>query len=176
EYRQTAGVWVRGILRHEYGVDLDTIRWVEGGVNVPRAPDDEMDLRPVRELSLEIIPGDRTLNDMLEAGEVDAYYGARRPDALDRGRNVARLFPDYRAREKAYYAKTGFHPIMHTVVVREELYREHAWIAESRYKACAEPKAWALKQMRYSGAQRRLLPWRSAEIPELDALLADHAW
>ena len=91
EYRQTAGVWVRGILQHEYGVNLDTIHWVEGGVNEPRAPDHDMDLRPVRPISLELIPSDRTLNDMLEAGEIDAYFGARRPAALDKGKNVARL-------------------------------------------------------------------------------------
>lgn len=176
EYRQTAGVWVRGTLQHEYGVDLDTVRWVEGGVNTPRAPDADMDIRPVRELALEIIPADRCLNDMLEAGEIDAYFGARRPDALDNGENVARLFPDYRAREKAYYAKTGFHPIMHTVVIREELFSEHPWIAESLYKACEEAKAWALRQMRFSGAQRLMLPWLYDEIAEMDALMGRNAW
>lgn len=176
EYRQTAGVWVRGILQHEFGVDLDTIKWVEGGVNEPRAPDDDMDLRPTRDLDIEIIPGDRTLNGMLEEGEIDAYYGARRPDALDNGRNVARLFPEYRKLEKDYYRKTGFHPIMHTVVIREELYREHPWVAESLYKACEESKAWAVKQMKYSGAQRIMLPWLYDEIAEMEALMGGNAW
>jgi len=176
EYRQTAAVWVRGILQHEFGVDLDTIQWVEGGVNEPRAPDDEMDLRPVRELNIEIIPPDRTLNDMLEAGEIDAYYGARRPQALDTGRNVARLLPNYRELEKEYYQRTGFHPIMHTVVMREDLYREHPWVAENLYKACEASKAWALKQMRFSGAQRLMLPWLYDEIAEMDAVLGDNPW
>ena len=176
EYRQTAGVWVRGILQHEFGVDLDTIKWVEGGVNEPRAPDDDMDLRPTRDLQIEIIPSDRTLNGMLEEGEIDAYYGARRPDALDNGQNVIRLFPDYRKLEKAYYRKTGFHPIMHTVVIREELFREHPWIAESLYKACEESKAWAVKQMKYSGAQRIMLPWLYDEIAEMEALMGGNAW
>ena len=176
EYRQTAGVWIRGILRHEFGVDLETIRWVEGGVNTPRPPDTDMDLRPVRDIDIEIIPGDRTLNDMLEAGEIDAYFGARRPDALDRGRNVARLFPNYRELEKDYYRRTGFHPIMHTVVIREELFREHPWIAEALFKACEESKAWALRQMRFSGAQRLMLPWLYDEIAEMDALMGSNTW
>jgi 4,5-dihydroxyphthalate decarboxylase len=176
EYRQTAGVWVRGILQHEFGVDLDTVKWVEGGVNEPRAPDDDMDLRPVRELNLEIIPGDRTLNDMLEAGEIDAYYGARRPGALDSGENVVRLFPNYRELEKAYYRKTGFHPIMHTAVIREELHQEHPWVAESLYKACEASKAWAVKQMKFSGAQRLMLPWLFDEIAEMEDLMGDQAW
>jgi len=176
EYRQTAGVWVRGILQDEYGVDLDTIRWFEGGVNIPRKPDEDMDLRPVRSLPLELIAADRTLNDMLEAGEIDAYFGARRPEALDRGRNVARLFPDYRDRERAYYRKIGIHPIMHTIVIREELYRDQPWVAESLYKACEESKAWALRQMRFSGAQRSMLPWLYDEIAEMDALFGASPW
>ncbi len=176
EYRQTAGVWLRGILQHEYGVNLDLIKWVEGGVNEPRAPDDEMDLRPVRPVSLEMIPPDRTLNDMLESGEIDAYFGARRPAALDRGKNVARLFPDYRAREKDYFQRTGFHPIMHTIVIREELYREHRWIPESLYKACEDSKKWAVQQVRFSGAQRLMLPWMYDEIAEMDALMGTNPW
>lgn len=176
EYRQTAGVWVRGILKDEYGVDLDTIRWVEGGVNAPRRPDHDMDLRPVRPLAIELIPPDRTINDMLEAGEIDAYFGARRPEALDTGRNVARLFPDYRERERDYFRKTGIHPIMHTVVIREDLHRSHPWAAESLYKACAESKAWALRQMRFSGAQRTMLPWLFDNIAEMDALFGAEPW
>ena len=176
EYRQTAGVWVRGILQHEYDVDLSTIHWVEGGVNTPRAEDEDMDLRPTRALSMEIIPADRTLNDMLEAGEIDAYYGARRPDALDHGQNVVRLFPDYRAREKAYYEKTGFHPVMHTLVMREELFAQHPWVAEAMFKACETAKKWAIEQMRYSGAQRLMLPWLFEEIAEMQALMGDNAW
>ena len=176
EYRQTAGVWVRGILQHEFGVDLDGVNWVEGGVNEPRAPDNDMDLRPTRALNLEIIPGDRTLNDMLEAGEIDAYFGARRLEALDNGQNVVRLFPNYRELEKDYYRKTGFHPIMHTVVIREELFRMHPWIAESLYKACEASKAWAMKQQKFSGAQRLMLPWLFDEIAEMEELMGKNAW
>ncbi len=176
EYRQTAGVWIRGILQHDYGVDLNTIQWVEGGVNEPRAPDDDMDLRPVRDIRLELIPSDETLNDHLESGRIDAYFGARRPGAMDRGTNVTQLFPDYRQREKDFYQRTGFHPIMHTIVIREDLYREHPWAPEAVYKACEESKRWMLKQMRFSGAQRLMLPWMYDEIAEMDALMGDNPW
>ena len=176
EYRQTAGVWVRGILQHDYGVDLDKITWVEGGVNEGRPEDHEMDLRPVRPIKLELIGAHRTLNDMLEAGEIDAYFGARRPAAFDKGKNVIRLFPDYRARENDFYQRTGFHPIMHTLVMREELYKEQPWVAESLFKACQASKSWALKQMRFSGAQRLMLPWLFEEIAEMDQLMGDDPW
>lgn len=176
EYRQTAGVWIRGILAHEFGVDLDSIHWFEGGVNTPRKPDTDMDLRPSTDLTLDIIPDDRSLNDMLEAGEIDAYFGARRPDALDNGKNVQRLLPNYRELEKEYYRKTGFHPIMHTLVMREDLYNEHPWIAESLYKACEASKSSAMTQMRFSGAQRFMLPWLFDEIEEMRDLMGDKAW
>jgi 4,5-dihydroxyphthalate decarboxylase len=176
EYRQTAGVWVRGILQHEYGVDLKSLSWLEGGVNEPRPPDDTMDLRPLGGIKIELIPHDRTLNDMLEAGEIDAYFGARRPAAFDKGRNVARLFPDYRQREKDYYRRTGFHPIMHTLVIREDLYKEQPWVPESLYKACEDSKRWMLRQMRFSGAQRFMFPWLHDEIAEMDELMGSNPW
>jgi 4,5-dihydroxyphthalate decarboxylase len=176
EYRQTAGVWVRSILQHDHGVDLERTIWVEGGVNEPRQEDHEMDLRPVGELKLEMIGPERTLSDMLEAGEIDAYFGARRPVAFDQGRNVVRLFPDYRAREKDFFRRTGFHPIMHTLVIREELFRENPWVPESLFKACQASKAWALRQMRFSGAQRNMLPWLYDEIAEMDALMGPDPW
>jgi 4,5-dihydroxyphthalate decarboxylase len=176
EYRQTAGVWIRGILQHDHGVRLDRITWVEGGVNEPRAADHEMDLRPIGEMRLEMIGPGRTLSDALEGGEIDAYLGARRPAAFENGRNVVRLFPDHRDRERDFYRRTGFHPIMHTLVIREEVFRENPWIAESLFKACQESKAWALKQMRFSGAQRSMLPWVFDEIEEMDELMGPNPW
>ena len=176
EFRQTAGVWVRGILHSEFGVNLDRVNWLEGGVNTPRAPDPDMDIRPKHGLSLSVIPENRCLNEMLEMGEIDAYFGARRPQALDTGQNVDRLFPNYRELEKGYYKKTGIHPIMHTLVIREEVYEKNRWIAESLFKACEEAKTWASQQMRFSGAQRFMLPWLHDEIEEMLSLMGKKAW
>jgi 4,5-dihydroxyphthalate decarboxylase len=100
----------------------------------------------------------------------------RRPAAFDNGRNVVRLFPDYRPREKDFYRRTGFHPIMHTLVIREDLHEEHPWIAESLYKACQESKSWGLRQIRFSGAQRNMLPWLFDEIAEMDELMGPDPW
>ena len=176
EFRQTAGVWVRGILHSEFGVNLDRVNWLEGGVNTPRAPDPDMDIRPKHGLSLSVIPENRCLNEMLEMGEIDAYFGARRPQSLDTGQNVDRLFPNYRELEKGYYKKTGIHPIMHTLVIREEVYDKNRWIAESLFKACEEAKTWAIQQMRFSGAQRFMLPWLHDEIEEMLSLMGKKAW
>ncbi|MDB5533325.1 MAG: 4,5-dihydroxyphthalate decarboxylase [Hyphomicrobiales bacterium] len=176
EYRQTAGVWVRGILQDEYQVDLSTVQWFEGGVNEPRGEDAEMDLRPTADINLRTIPSERTLNDMLEAGEIDAYFGARQPAALLKGKNVARLLPNYREAERDYYRKTGFHPIMHTLVLREDLHARHPWVAEALFKACQRSKSWALQKMRFSGAQSSMLPWLYDEIAEMETLMGSSPW
>lgn len=175
EYRQTAAIWIRGILQHEYGVDLDTIQWFEGGANVPREPD-VLDLRPDREIDIRFIGPEKSLNDMLEAGEIDAMIGARKPFSLDTSPRVERLFPDYREEEKAYYRKTGIFPIMHTLVVDEALYREHPWVAESMFKAFSQAKEWCLERMRFSGTMRYTLPWLFADIDEMSEVFGDDPW
>jgi 4,5-dihydroxyphthalate decarboxylase len=176
EYRQTAGVWIRGILEREYDVDLSAVTWFEGGVNEPRRADQEMDLRPNGSLRLQLIDSNRTLDEMLEKGEIDAYLGARRPVSLNRGRNVTRLFPDYRKREREYFQRRGFHPIMHTLVIREVLHKEQPWIAESLFKACEASKALAIEQMKFSGAQKFILPWLFDEIAEMEELMGPNPW
>ncbi len=170
EYRQTAAVWIRGLLRDDLGVDLADVRWLEGGVNVSRRPDEDFDLRPAKPISIEIIAPGQTLSDMLADGEIDALLGARRPASFGHHAEVARLLPDHRARERDYYARTGIFPIMHTLVMREELYRDRPWVAESLFKGFEAAKAWANEQMRFSGAMRYMLPWLFDDLDEIDEL------
>lgn len=176
EYRQTAAVWIRGILQHEYGVALERLRWLEGGVNTPRQPDVVMDLRPQGQVSIEFIPEGRTLNEMLAAGEIDAMIAARQPFSLGKSPRVARLFPNYREVERDYYRKTGVFPIMHTLAVQEPVLQQHPWIAESLFKAFDEAKAWCLQQMRFSGSMRYTLPWLYADVQEIDELFHGDPW
>lgn len=170
EYRQTAAVWIRGILQAEYGVDFTGVTWLEGGVDTGRRPDDEMDLRPNRPLNIEHIGDTRSLNELLEAGEIDAYFGARRPASFGRNLEIARLFPNYREVEREYFRSTGIFPIMHTLVMKESLYREKPWVAESLFKGFQASKQWAAEQMRFSGAMRYMLPWLFDDLDEVDEL------
>ena len=167
EYGQTAAVLIRGILQHRHGVDLSSIRWVEGGVNTPRPPDDDMDLRPAGGLDLEPAPPGKSINDLLVEGDIAAYLGARQPDALGKHPAVGRLFPDYRQAERDYFRETGIFPIMHTIVMREELHVQHPWIAESMFKAFQAAKAWALEHMRFTGTMVYMIPWLNAELDEI---------
>jgi len=173
EYSQTAAVWIRGLLQHEYGVRLETLQWVSGGVNAPGRPDVLVN-RP-EGVSITRVQ-DRTLNELLVNGEIDALIGARRPDAFGKDPRVARLFPDYREREREYYERTRIFPIMHTVVIREALYREQRWIAESLYKAFVEAKSWCLAQMKFSSALRYTLPWLQAHLEEMAQVFGPDPW
>jgi 4,5-dihydroxyphthalate decarboxylase len=174
EYSQTAAIWIRGLLQHEFGVSLETIRWFSGGVNAPGRPDVLVNL-PDAEVSITRVK-DRTLNDMLVDGQIDALIGARKPAAFGRDPRVQRLFPDYREREQDYYRKTGIFPIMHTVVIKEELYREHPWIAESLYKAFVQSKEICAAAMRFSSALRYMLPWLHADLEELSEIFGPDPW
>jgi len=169
EFRQTAVVWVKGILQHDFAVDLSTISWVEGGVNAAR-PTDILDLKPEGPFAVEFAPEGRSLDDMLEKGELDALTTAVRPRSFGASPRVQRLFPNYREMEQDYYQRTGIFPIMHTMVLKESLYRERQWVPQSVYKAMVEAKAWARENIWDSGAPWIMLPWMWNDLEKEDEL------
>jgi 4,5-dihydroxyphthalate decarboxylase len=176
EYHQTAGVWIRGILQRFYGVDFSEVAWFEGGVNAPRTPDPRIDLRPDGPLDITFVGTDVAIDSLLAEGEIDAYLGARVPNSFRTSEAVGRLFADPRAEERAWYQRTGIFPMMHTLVVREDLLDRHPWIAESLFKAFEAAKRWCLEQMRFSGSSRYTLPWLQADLEEIDALFGGDPW
>jgi 4,5-dihydroxyphthalate decarboxylase len=169
KYHMTAAVWVRGILEDEYGLAPKDCLWFEGGEGTKVK---EVDVTLPPEVRRQPVPGDRNLGDMVAAGELDAFIGARRPAAFGTGR-VRRLFPDFRRAERAYYEKTGIFPIMHTVVLREELAREHPWLPQSLYRAFVEAKLRAYRRLDESAALPYAVPWLMAEVEETRALMGD---
>jgi len=176
EYQITANVWIRGILQDEYGVRPADIRWRQGGVEEPgrteRAP-----LRLPPEIDLKPIPTDRSLSDMLEKGELDGMIGARAPSCLLRGApHVARMFPDYRAAEVAYYKKTGIFPIMHVIGIRRTLVERHPWLPVNVYKAFLEAKRLCMDELAQIGHLFTSLPWAVAERDATAALMGEDFW
>ena len=175
EYRQTAGIWMRGILRDEYGVDTDTIDWVEGGVDVPRKPS-ASDVRPDRDLRISALVDHDTLSAALSGGEIDAVMAARIPSSARTDTDIARLIPDFRNVEQDWFARTGIFPIMHTLVMREALYRDNPWITQSLFAAFEESKAKAIEQMRYTGAMMYMTPWMFDDLDEMDRVFGGDPW
>ncbi len=175
-YTQTAAIWARGHLQHQFGVDLSAVRWIEGAVEKggthgrPHAPPL---LRPV---AIEQNDSGESLDHLLARGEIAALIGSRKPETLGRHPDVARLFPDYRLLERKLYEATRIFPIMHLIAIRRDLYERHRWIVSSLYKAFVESKRRALARMRYAGSLAAMLPWLLAEIEEIDGVFGGDAW
>ena len=175
EWAQTAAVYSRGLLAHEYGVDLTSIRWHQAGVNdAGRKEKVKLDLP--RGLSLTVV-SDRSLSQMLLAGELDAVLSARPPAPFIAGdARVRRLFPDSRAVEEAYFRKTGIFPIMHVVALRRSLYEQHRWLAMNLYKAFDAAKVRSVARASDITASFYPLPWIAQVAQSARALFGDDPW
>jgi 4,5-dihydroxyphthalate decarboxylase len=115
-WSQTTGVWVRGILQHEYGVAPDAMTWVtEEDAHVQEFADPPFVQR--------IAPG-RSLPAMLLSGEIDAAVALAGVDPAA----VRTVIPDADAAAAEWSARTGAYPINHVVVVKDELLVRHPWL------------------------------------------------
>jgi len=160
EYSMTAAVYMRGLLQHEYGVKPSQIRWLQG-----RANRLEHGLPPDVEV-VQAPPGTE-LGDLLERGEIDFLMTANNPLSFRRGSpNVRRLFPNYSALEKDYYRRTKIYPIMHTVVIRRDIFDRDPWVALSLYKAFVRAKEYAFALLSETGSPKASFAWLQPMIEE----------
>ena len=176
EYTMTASVWLRGLLEHEYGVAPEEIQWFQGGEEQPGRKD-RVDFDLPAKIRLEVIPEDRTLNAMIESGEIDALISPRMPSCfLSGSQNVRRLFPDYKRVEMDYFRKTGLFPLMHLMVIRMGVYEKNPWVAQSLYKAFCEAKDLCFSKIYDSNVLRTSLPWTLADYEETRLLMGENYW
>jgi 4,5-dihydroxyphthalate decarboxylase len=172
EWAQTAGIYARGFLAESYGVDLKKIRWVQAGVNQPGRVE-KVELKLPAGMQYEA-RADKSLSGMLAAGEIDAAISARVPAAFAGGKGpIVRLFPDFRAEEARYFAKTGIFPIMHLIAVRRAAFERDPWIAMNLYKAFEEAKKRSVERVRDLTATRIPLPWCPTLAEEFDATFGE---
>src|ERR1700722_11674917 len=142
EYQQTAALWTRGYLQHEYGVHpRDMEFWME------RTPEKShggaTGVKPPPGVVVHQVPADSSLGAMMLAGELDAtvhYLSGR--NLVDRSRadlahhpDFKYLFPDPAAEGIRYYRKTGIFPINHQAVVRRDIYEKEPWVVLNLLKA-----------------------------------------
>jgi len=112
-------------------------RYLSGGLEEPGRVE-KLKLALPAKFRVQPIGPKQTLSGMLAAGEIDALHSARAPSTLrSRPNAVRRLFKDFVSVEREYFRRTRIFPIMHTVVIRRELYRKHPWVAGSLTKAFA---------------------------------------
>jgi 4,5-dihydroxyphthalate decarboxylase len=172
----TATIFMNGMLRHEYGVTLEDIHWFIGGMTTPT----QRPLIPLKlpdKVKVEFLPADRTLEGMLESGDLDALLAIFIPSIFEKGSSrIARLFPNYYEVEQDYYLRTGIFPIMHTVVLRDDVYREHPWAARSIYRAFCEARDLAVDGLYDTDALRLSLPWLIHHVEETWQVLGKDFW
>jgi len=168
QFQATAIVWMRGILEHEYGVPQKSIEWV------PEL-DETIEFTPPPGLKISKLANNETVEGLLVEGKLDAVI---HPDLIKplvrKDPRVARLFPNWKEEEIAYYKKTGIFPIMHVMGLKAELAERYPWVAPNLYKAFDAAKAIAMKRMR----NPRIVPlaWYQEALEEQEAVLGPDPW
>lgn len=164
----SAVLWMRGMLQHEYGVPLNSIEWFA-------ELDDDVEVHLPPDIRYTRLPSDKSVETMLAEGELDAVFHSDfvKP-FLAKDPRVARLFPDNKAEEMAYYERTGIFPIMHVVGIRQQLAEQHPWLAINLFRAFERAKAMAMQRMQ----NPRIVPlaWYRAAWEEQERILGPDPW
>jgi 4,5-dihydroxyphthalate decarboxylase len=169
EWAQTAGVYGRGFLSDYLGIDLKGITWVQSGVNQAGRSEkvklhlpDGMQYHPVK---------DKSLNEMLLSGELDAIMSARPPIAL--GKGVVRLMPDYQLAEEQYFRDTKIFPIMHGLVVRGPVLQEHPWVGMNLVKSFTQAKQQSMERLSDVTASHAPFAWMAEYANRMKSIFGE---
>ena len=176
QWSSTGLVFMRGMLQHDFGLEARDMHWFMGGLNsFVEPPLIPLDLP--EDIRLDFLSGRQTLEKMFEAGELDALLSLYIPNLFLEGRpNIARLFPNFREIEQDYYRRTRIFPIMHTVVLREDVYRAHPWAARSIYRAFVAARDLAVDGLYDTDALRLALPWLIDHVEEAWRIFGKDFW
>ncbi len=160
EYQQTASLWVRGILEHDFGVSQYKVHWyMERSEELSHGG--ATGFSPPAGISFHRIPPDKSLASMLVTNEIDVASGHR---AFQKGSNiidrsthiraaegdwskVKPLFPDSMAEGTRFFAKHGFIPANHMYIIRGDIYRRYPWVAFNLYKGFVRAKETAQENL-----------------------------
>lgn len=175
EYQMTAAVWIRGILADYHGVPVESVTYRTGGLHSP-GREEKLEIDPPG-VTIEPIGPTETLSDLLVSGEIDALYTPRIPIPFAEGDPaVRRLWPNSQAVEMEYFQESGIFPIMHTIVLRRDVYEEARWLARSLYKAFAEAKRLAESRLEETAALASMLPWSYEQATEVRRAMGRDFW
>jgi len=167
-FQVTAVHWLRGILESEYGVPHKSVDWYA-------ELDEDVEFTPPPGLRLTRLGHAQSVEDMLAEGALDAVLHSDLIEPfLAKDPRVARLFPDHKAEEIAYFRKTGIFPIMHVVAICADIVEKHPWMAINLYNALERSKELALKRME----NPRMVPlaWQREAWEEQLEILGPDPW
>jgi len=179
-YSSSSLTWIRGIVQDEYGVTPKDVHWVisasDSTAKASGGPSKQENVIP-NGLSVITGPAGKDESDLLESGEVDALFHAAEPRAYTEGHpKVARLFPDSRRTEQAYYSKTGIFPIMHAVAIKKAVLEKNPWLIEAVFNAYSQAKQSTYDYLNKSAWYKTTLPWVSQELAATRALMGKNFW
>ena len=142
EYQQTAALWTRGALQHEFGVAASDMEfWME---RVPtHSHAGAVAFKPPPGVTIHQIPAEKSIGSMMLSGELEAViHYIRHNNLVDRSTvdlnnhpDIKTLFPDPWAEGVRFYRKSGIYPINHGMVMRRELAEKHPWAVLNLLKA-----------------------------------------
>ena len=175
EWAQTAGIYARAFLQHQCGLHLHAIQWIQAGVNeagrsekVPSSLPDGVRVDQIK---------DRSLNHMLLSGDVDAIISAREPESFIAGNSgIVRLWPDSRSLEERYFTDTRIFPIMHAVVIRNEVLATHPWVATNLLRAFEQAKWESLRRLASVVHSSVPIPWLHSAFEHAAEVFGKDFW
>jgi len=163
----TASLWARGILHHDYDVDLGTIVWF--------APPEPLKIDPPSWARVTRLDSSQDLEAMLLAGDLDVVIYPDVLPAVQQGDpRISRLFPDYRSEEQAFFRSTGIFPISHLVVLREEVVRRNPRAALALLSAFRLSRDACFRRLEEQ--QVLSISWAQALLQEQRALMGERYW
>ena len=179
-FSSTSLTWLRGIVHHEYGVNPEEMQWVisskDSSAKAAGKVSKQESMVP-KGLSVSKGPEGKDESDLLESGEIDALFHAAEPRAYIEGHpKVARLFPDFRRTERAYFEKSGIVPIMHAVAIRNSIIEQNPWLPKAVFDAYSKAKKLMYDHLQKMGWAAISLPWVAQEIEETRALMGENFW
>jgi 4,5-dihydroxyphthalate decarboxylase len=172
QWDNTAGVWARGALQHDYGVDLTRIKWLSG-----RAKKEGV----AQDIRIEQLEGSGDADTMLDAllldGTLDAVIGPNvLPSISRKDPRVHRLFRDYKAEEQNYFKKTGIFPISHVVTLKKEFIDSHPNAPVALLEAFRRARDEAFNRLEGADPQVLVISWAAAAVDEQRALMGENYW
>jgi 4,5-dihydroxyphthalate decarboxylase len=170
EWGMTAVVWIVGNLSEEYGFDPRSVDWV--AELAPRVP-----IELPAGIGMRYMAPHDDISELLEAGAVDAALIHKVPVCFENASpRVRRVFPDYAAAEREYYANTGLHPIMHCVVARRDVHRKYPRALEQIFLALCEARRLTLASLRDTGAYAAMIPSLAQYMDDTVEIFGEDYW
>ena len=174
DYQQTAALWLRGLLDDDYGVARSAVDWVSAGLHAPVLEDrSAMDLPP----DIRLERSSSTLDALLADGAIDAVISPGAPRCfLQQTAPVARMWPEPRPVELAYWQRTRLFPVMHVLVVRRTLVEADPALPDALYAAFEEARRLAAADLIARDFPKVALPWLSEHARTAHAELGGDPW